>query len=122
MLASAIVTAGFKWPPETRPTANTAIATENAQPAVMQIQPPPLPLVFERTIFATTPFPKRMSKAVPTTSARKTFMRTGFLGVVRRKHAERKALETIAAAATILLCVRAKRRVQKRTTRYRRHR
>src|SRR5688500_7311578 len=53
------------------------MATANAQPAVMQIQPAEFPFVLVRTMFATTPLPNRMSRAVPTTSARYECMQSG---------------------------------------------
>src|SRR6266478_1184680 len=71
MEARPIVTAGFKCAPLKLPTAYTATATPNAQPAVMTIHPALWPLVLLSTTLATTPSPRMISSMVPSSSARK---------------------------------------------------
>src|SRR5882762_6853015 len=71
MEARPMVTAGFKWAPLKAPTAYTATATPNPQPAVMTIHPAFWPLVLLSTTLATTPSPRMISSMVPSTSARK---------------------------------------------------
>src|SRR6266496_6380732 len=71
MDARPIVTAGLRWAPLKPPTAYTATATPNAQPAVMTIQPPFWPLVLLSTTLATTPSPRMINSMVPSSSARK---------------------------------------------------
>src|SRR5438874_10912911 len=71
MAARPIVTAGFKWAPLKLPTAYTATATPNAQPAVMTIHPAFWPLVWLSTTLATTPSPRMINSMVPSSSARK---------------------------------------------------
>src|SRR5437016_6256119 len=71
MAARPIVTAGFKWAPLKLPTAYTATATPNAQPAVMTIHPAFWPLVLLSTTLATTPSPRMINSMVPSSSARK---------------------------------------------------
>src|SRR5882672_1777796 len=71
MEARPMVTAGFKWAPLKAPTAYTATATPNPQPAVMTIHPAFCPLVLLSTTLATTPSPRMISSMVPSSSARK---------------------------------------------------
>src|SRR5260221_11508974 len=52
----------------------TAVYTAIAQPKVITIHPPLLPLVLLSTTFATTPSPNMMSIAVPINSPRKGLM------------------------------------------------
>src|SRR5256885_5227108 len=66
-----MVTAGFKCAPLKAPTAYTATATPNPQPAVMTIHPPFWPLVLLSTTLATTPSPRMINSMVPSSSARK---------------------------------------------------
>ena len=69
MLASAIVTAGFKCAPFSAFTTQTAIVTPHPQPAMMTIQPPFC--AFERESSTLTPPPNRTSSIVPRNSARR---------------------------------------------------
>jgi hypothetical protein len=69
-IAIATVTAGFKCAPLNFAEQNAPMKTASPQPIAMTIQPELLPFVRARTTFATTPLPNRMSKAVPTNSAR----------------------------------------------------
>src|SRR4029077_7425953 len=71
MDARPMVTAGFRCAPLKAPTAYTATATPNPQPAVMTIHPAFWPLVLLSTTLATTPSPRMISSMVPSTSARK---------------------------------------------------
>src|SRR5256886_1140972 len=71
MEARPMVTAGFKCAPLKLPTAYTATATPNAQPAVMTIHPAFWPLVLLSTTLATTPSPRMINSMVPSSSARK---------------------------------------------------
>src|SRR3954469_14797143 len=75
-IASAIVTAGFRWAPLIGPTHHTATNTAMPQPKVITIQPEPLPFVFGSTTFATTPLPRSTKSAVPMNSAKYCFMTT----------------------------------------------
>src|SRR2546422_1362468 len=71
MEARPMVTAGFKCAPLKAPTAYTATATPNPQPAVMTIHPLFWPLVLVSTTLATTPSPRMINSMVPSSSARK---------------------------------------------------
>src|SRR5258707_1162940 len=81
MEARPMVTAGFKCAPLKAPTAYTAIATPNPQPAVMTIHPEFWPLVLLSTTLATTPSPRMINSMVPSTSARK-----GVMGLRSARH------------------------------------
>src|SRR3989449_9314933 len=71
MEARPMVAAGFKCAPLKAPTAYTATATPNPQPAVMTIHPAFWPLVLLSTSMATTTSPSMINSMVPSTSARK---------------------------------------------------
>jgi hypothetical protein len=71
VIAKANVTAGFKWAPLTAATEYTPTKTAIAQPNVITIQPPLLPLVLFKITLPTTPSPKTMRIAVPVNSPTK---------------------------------------------------
>src|SRR2546426_7906696 len=93
-----MVTAGLRCAPLKVPTAYTATATPNAQPAVMTIQPAFWPLVLLSTTFATTPSPRMTSSMVPSSSARKGGIR---LNGKRRRYQRGSALSTHSRVGTI---------------------
>src|SRR4051812_26617389 len=70
----AIVTAGLRGASLSGDDATTPTKTARAQPRVMTIQPELFPLVPLRSTLATTPSPKRTSKAVPINSPKNGFM------------------------------------------------
>jgi hypothetical protein len=75
LIASAIVTAGFRCPlPPTATDVNTPTNTAIAQAVVMTIQPELLPLVLLNKTLATTPSPSRIRNIVPITSPIKMFI------------------------------------------------
>lgn len=67
--ASERVKAGLRCAPLKGAAVYAPTFTAIAQPKPIMIHPEELPLVRERTTFATTPLPRRMSNAVPTISA-----------------------------------------------------